>query len=340
MTPGPASDPRRYGQVFDELAADYDRHRPAYPDELVDQACQVAGIGPGDRVLEVGCGTGQLTRSLLARGLHVTALEPGANLIALATRNLAGKGASAVEFVPTKLEDALLPHGQFPAVFSASAFHWVDPEVSWRMAADALVPGGTLALIQYFGLEEPRSQSRIRKPYSRPSPENRPGYRRRLARLPRSRRHDRRGSAAPRGMSRRPGVARRLRPWTRLRGPAVRRCPGGRPAHAGRAHSGRAQCPGSHDVVLLPARRRTSVRPSSVNTRPSTNGSASPFAPASPRRSSRPGSSPRPEQDNDKDGTERVACHAPVRNREALVSAPYLAWETSPAQTHQRENQP
>jgi len=43
-------------------------------------------------------------------------------------------------------------------VFSASAFHWVNPEVSWQKAADVLVPGGTLALVQYFGLEEPRSQ--------------------------------------------------------------------------------------------------------------------------------------------------------------------------------------
>jgi SAM-dependent methyltransferase len=154
MTPGPASDPRRYGTVFDDMAAEYDRHRPAYPDELVGQACRVAGIGPGDRVLEVGCGTGQLTRSLLARGLHVTALEPGANLIARARQNLAG----AVDFVHAKLEDAVLPRGQFQAVFSASAFHWADPEVSWQQVADALVPGGTLALIQYFGLEEPRSQ--------------------------------------------------------------------------------------------------------------------------------------------------------------------------------------
>jgi SAM-dependent methyltransferase len=156
MTPGSAFDARRYGKVFDEMAAEYDRHRPAYPDELVDQACQVAGIGPGDRVLEVGCGTGQLTRGLLARGLHVTALEPGANLVALARQNLAGAGA--VEFVPAKLEDAVLPRGQFQAVFSASAFHWTDPEVSWQQVADALVPGGTLALVQYFGLEEPRSK--------------------------------------------------------------------------------------------------------------------------------------------------------------------------------------
>ena len=155
MTRLPGSAARRYGKVFDEIAAEYDRHRPAYPDELVDQACQVAGIGSGDHVLEVGCGSGQLTRGLAARGLHVTALEPGTSLLALARQNLAGAGE--VEFVNAQFEDALLPREQFQAVFSASAFHWVDPEVGWQKAADVLVPGGTLALVQYFGLEEPRS---------------------------------------------------------------------------------------------------------------------------------------------------------------------------------------
>jgi ubiquinone/menaquinone biosynthesis C-methylase UbiE len=155
MTQLPGSTARRYGTVFDEVAAEYDRHRPAYPDELVDQACHVAGIGSGDHVLEVGCGSGQLTRGLLARGLHVTALEPGKSLLALARQNL--EGAGEVEFVNAQFEEALLPREQVQAVFSASAFHWVDPEVSWQKAADVLVPGGTLALVQYCGLEEPRS---------------------------------------------------------------------------------------------------------------------------------------------------------------------------------------
>jgi ubiquinone/menaquinone biosynthesis C-methylase UbiE len=152
----PGSTARRYGKVFDEVAAEYDRRRPTYPDELVDQACRVAGIGSGDQVLEVGCGSGQLTRALLARGLHVTALEPGKSLIALARQNLAGGGE--VEFVNAQFEDALLPREQFQAVFSASAFHWVDPKVSWQKAADVLVRGGTLALVQYFGLEEQRTK--------------------------------------------------------------------------------------------------------------------------------------------------------------------------------------
>ena len=152
----PESTARRYGKVFDEIADEYDRRRPAYPDELIDQACRVARIGSGDRVLEVGCGSGQLTRGLVARGLHVTVLEPGKSLIALARQNL--EGAGEVEFVNAQFEDALLPRAQFAAVFSASAFHWVDPKISWQRAADVLVAGGTLALVQYFGLEEPRSK--------------------------------------------------------------------------------------------------------------------------------------------------------------------------------------
>jgi SAM-dependent methyltransferase len=156
MTRLPEPTARSYGKVFDEIAAEYDRRRPAYPDELVDQACQVAGIGSGDRVLEVGCGSGQLTRALVARGLHVTAVEPGKSLIALARQNL--EGAGDVEFVNARFEDALLSRGQFQAVFCASAFHWIDPEVGWQKAADVLVPGGTLALVSYFGLEEARSK--------------------------------------------------------------------------------------------------------------------------------------------------------------------------------------
>ncbi len=146
---------RSYGKVFNEVAVEYDRSRPAYPDALVDEACEVAGIGEGDWVLEIGCGTGQLTCSLLARGLRVTALEPGDQLILLAEENL--KDAGDVEFVHARLEDTRLPRESYEAVFSASAIHWVDPDLSWRKIADALTESGTLALIQYFGLAERRS---------------------------------------------------------------------------------------------------------------------------------------------------------------------------------------
>jgi SAM-dependent methyltransferase len=151
MPPQPA--PRSLGRVFDEIAEDYDRHRPTYPDALVDRACE--GIAPGAEVLEIGCGTGQLTRSLLARGLQVTAVEPGQQLLARARDQLNRLGD--VRFINARLEDAPLPHDRYAAVFSASAIHWIDPDVSWRKLADALVDGGTFALVSYFGLEDPQS---------------------------------------------------------------------------------------------------------------------------------------------------------------------------------------
>ncbi len=140
-----------YGAVFDTVAAEYERHRPTYPDELVDRACEAGGLAAGDRVLEIGCGTGQLTRSLVARGLRVTAVEPGQNLVALARRIGAG-----VEFVNSRFEDAELAD-PFSAVFCASAFHWLDPDVSWGKVARSLAPGGVLSLIQYFGVREERT---------------------------------------------------------------------------------------------------------------------------------------------------------------------------------------
>jgi SAM-dependent methyltransferase len=149
-----ATPARSYGKAFNEIAVEYDHNRPTYPDALIDQACQVAGIAEGDRVLEIGCGTGQLTRSLLARGLLVTALEPGDQLICLAEENL--KDAGDVEFVHARLEDAQLSGERYAAVFSASAIHWVEPDLGWRKIAEMLAPRGTLALIQYFGLHEQR----------------------------------------------------------------------------------------------------------------------------------------------------------------------------------------
>jgi len=146
---------RSYGAAFNDVAAEYDRNRPTYPDALVDHACRLARIGAGDRVLEIGCGTGQLTRSLLARGLCVTALEPGNELIAIAGENL--EDAGDVDLVNVRLEDVALPRERYRAVFSASAIHWADPDLSWRRIADVLVPGGTLALLQHFGLRERRS---------------------------------------------------------------------------------------------------------------------------------------------------------------------------------------
>ncbi len=146
-------DDRSYGATFDTIAVEYDRNRPTYPDELVNRACAAGGLTAGDRVLEIGCGTGQLTRSLVARGLHITAVEPGATLIELAKRSVHASGE--VEFVNHRFEDAPVD-GEFAAAFCASAFHWIDPDVSWAKVARSLRQDGLLALITHSSLRDER----------------------------------------------------------------------------------------------------------------------------------------------------------------------------------------
>ena len=136
---------RRYGGTFDQVADDYARERPTYPDEIVDAACAGAR-----HVLEVGCGTGQLTAALVARGLSVHAIDPAPNMLRLAAR------LENATFEQARFED-FEPATSYDAVLSASAFHWVDPTVSWDRAAAALKPGGKLGLIQYVGVATPET---------------------------------------------------------------------------------------------------------------------------------------------------------------------------------------
>ena len=84
----PGEDRRATGRLFDEVAELYDRVRPTYPDELFADLVAITGIHEGSSVLEVGCGTGQATRSLAALGFSVTAVEPGAGMAALARQRL------------------------------------------------------------------------------------------------------------------------------------------------------------------------------------------------------------------------------------------------------------
>jgi len=146
---------RRLGQVFDGVAEDYDAVRPGYPAELVDLALARVRLAPGSRVLEVGCGTGKLTELLAGRGLDVDAVDPGANMIEAARRRVGGAGN--VTFKVGRFEDLELAEGAYAALFSATAFHWVDPSVGWRKAARVLAAGGVLALLTHGGVADGRT---------------------------------------------------------------------------------------------------------------------------------------------------------------------------------------
>ena len=66
---------------FESVAAEYERHRPGYPEEALRWAAEQLGLDPGARVLDIGAGTGKLTRRLVALGFDVVAVEPGAPML-------------------------------------------------------------------------------------------------------------------------------------------------------------------------------------------------------------------------------------------------------------------
>lgn len=145
--------------AFDDVADAYDRGRPDFDDEIIRELTSHAGLHAGDPVLEIGAGTGQLTRGLIRAGLQVEALEPGARLAARLRSNI-GAGAP-LRVIETPFE-AYAATTSFAAVFAANAFHWIDPAVSYRKAHDLLRPTGALCTVWNFPvMRDPRLQTKL-----------------------------------------------------------------------------------------------------------------------------------------------------------------------------------
>ncbi len=123
---------------FGAAAAVYERARPGYPAEALDWV-----LPPGARrVLDLGAGTGKLTRLLVARGLEVVAVEPTPGM-----REEFARVLPDVEVLDGTGESVPLPDGSVDAVVMAQAWHWVDPDAAAPEVARVLRPGGWLGLL-------------------------------------------------------------------------------------------------------------------------------------------------------------------------------------------------
>ncbi|MEV7429793.1 class I SAM-dependent methyltransferase [Nocardioides sp. NPDC092400] len=131
----PANGP---GRSFGGVADAYDRGRPSYPREA---AAWLAGTD-GCTVLEVGAGTGKLTKVLADLGHDVHATEPDPALLELLKRDLPD-----VPVTGAPAEDLPLPDASIDVVVCAQAFHWFDHERALPEIARVLRPGGRLALV-------------------------------------------------------------------------------------------------------------------------------------------------------------------------------------------------
>jgi SAM-dependent methyltransferase len=138
------------GRLFGSVADLYDRYRPEMPAALAPVLGDIAGL----RVLDVGAGTGKLTRFLAARGALVSAVEPDDDMRAVLRAR-----SPEVAAVRASAEDVPFADGAFDLVASSSAWHWFEHPAAELELARVLVDGGRL-VVAWNGLSRAEAWAR------------------------------------------------------------------------------------------------------------------------------------------------------------------------------------
>lgn len=139
------ADPQFLRATFDDSPELYDRARPVPPQQLFDDLVALAQLGPGARLLEIGCGTGQATLPLAQRGFEIVGIELGERLADFARQKLAP--FPRVKIVASSFEQWIPTGHPFDAVVAFNSFHWIDPELRFARSAELLREGGALAVV-------------------------------------------------------------------------------------------------------------------------------------------------------------------------------------------------
>ena len=138
--------------AFGNSAREYELGRPEWPEELIDRVIRELELGPEATAVDLGAGTGKLTRALVARFGRVIAVEPDD-----AMRGVLEEVVPAAEALPGRAEAIPLPGNSVDAVFTAEAFHWYASDETVSEIVRVLRPRGGLAIFWNidFGATEP-----------------------------------------------------------------------------------------------------------------------------------------------------------------------------------------
>ncbi|MEU7953377.1 class I SAM-dependent methyltransferase [Micromonospora chalcea] len=135
-----------------EVATYYARHRRGYPPEAVDALAAVFGLGPDDTVVDLGCGTGQLSIPLADRVGAVVGMDPEPDMLAIARRAALDRGTANATWVLGGDSDVpalsrLLGGGSVGALTVAVAIHFMDRDALFEAARPLLRSGGGIAVV-------------------------------------------------------------------------------------------------------------------------------------------------------------------------------------------------
>jgi SAM-dependent methyltransferase len=133
---------------FGRTAADYDRHRPGFPDSLYVRLASLGWIRRGLRTLDVGTGTGSLALGLARRGLDVVGIDPASELLGVAARRAEALGVD-VRFREGTAEETGLEAASLDLVTAGHCWWWLDADRTMAEVKRVLVPGGRLLIANF-----------------------------------------------------------------------------------------------------------------------------------------------------------------------------------------------
>ncbi len=133
---------------FGRTAKDYARHRAGFPDRFFDRLMAIGVVARGDRLVDLGTGTGTVARGFALRGCRVTGLDPSPALRKEAEALDRAAGVS-VRHMDGTAEATGLDPASADVVTAGQCWHWFDGPRAAAEARRILVPGGRL-VIGYF----------------------------------------------------------------------------------------------------------------------------------------------------------------------------------------------
>lgn len=133
--------------IFAGTADAYARFRPPYPLALWTSLLEEAHLGADSRLLDLGCGTGEVCRPLAPHFAEVIAVDVDPDMLRVARAKVASECVEGIRFVQGAAEDVGEELGRFDLVTLGASFHWMDRRIVGRTAFDLLRPGGHIAVL-------------------------------------------------------------------------------------------------------------------------------------------------------------------------------------------------
>jgi len=149
-------------EPYKGIAATYDEIRPSYPEKLIKDIIAKTGIGLGNRLLEIGPGTGKATIQFAEKGFSVHGIELGEDMAAIFRNKCKQYEKVTVEVAPFEQWTGR-DNEEYDMIYCAQAFHWLDPNLKYEKCHKLLKDSGYLVLFWYNPCDDDSPKAKERQ---------------------------------------------------------------------------------------------------------------------------------------------------------------------------------